>query len=86
LRAGAPAIELQRDEQLVVLGDIGGRLDQLDIGGHWPRVQRQARVARLLQIGGDVVAVVGHRSLHPPDPADHAVIACQTGEQRSIGR
>ena len=69
--AHAPRIDLDRDEDLVLLGDARGGPDELQIGlDHRRPSERDRRVALGVQPAGQLVALRGRGPLDPLDSPD----------------
>ena len=63
-------VHLDRDQDLVLLGDLGGRVDQLEVGlDHRGAARRDRRIACRLQPPGELVALGGGGALDPLQPA-----------------
>ncbi len=61
----------------MLLGDRRNGLDQFDVGGDDAGGELHGAVALLLQVGGELVALAGHRALDPLHPPDRRVLRAQ---------
>ena len=70
----------------MLLGDVAGAADQLQVGDELLGRVGEERVGPLglEQIVAELIAVAGERALHPCDPPHRAVIARERGEHRTV--
>ncbi len=85
-RRWALGVDLQREGQLVFLGDVAGAADQLQVGDELLGRLVEARVLTLglQQVVAELIAVAGERALDPGDAAHGGVIARERGEHRAV--
>ena len=83
---GDPAgVDLDRDQDLVLLGGPRGRADQLEVGlDHRRAPQRHGRIPLVVEPPGELVALGGGGPLDPLDPPDRA--ARGAGEDQAPAR
>ena len=85
-RRRAARVDLQREQQLVLLGDVPGPADQPQIRHELIRrvIQRRVLALGAKQIAPERVRVARERPLHPRDPPDRRVIPGQRREHAAV--
>ena len=82
----ALGVDLERECQLVFLGDVACAADQVQIGDELlgRLIEARVRALGLEQVVAELISVPGERALDPGDAAHGGVIARQRGEHRAV--
>ena len=86
LRGGAARVDLQAEQQLVLLGDVAGTADQLQVGDKLIRrvLEGRVRAFGLEQVVAERVGVGRERALDPADTPHRRAVARQRGEHGAV--